>query len=378
MRVTSIKLQDFRNLSSLSLQPSPGVNIIYGENAQGKTNILESLYYLSLIGSFRATYDRELVRFGTAAAYLEASLFADGRQQELEIRIPFSGGRREIQINHVKVSRKADAAGLLKCVLFCPEDLDLIRGAAAKRRRFLDDAISQLWPHYIALIGEYTRIYQHKSRILKDFRDNPSMLDTLDDFTAQLLRVAANIIPYRARFIRMLEKFAAEEHAAISGGREELTLSYQTVSTIENPELTPPEIYDLLWEHYVAHRSAELATGSLLTGPHKDDLQVLIGGLPAKTYASQGQTRTAVLSLKLAQRALYYQETGEYPVLLFDDVLSELDRGRQEYVLRGIDRGQVFITTCESDLIAELHAAIGGTQEQTLFHVKQGSVTTQS
>jgi len=378
MRVTSLMLQDFRNLQELSLQPSPGVNIIYGENAQGKTNILESLSYLSLIASFRAAYDRELVRFGAPAAFLDAAVFADGREQKLSIRIPFSGGRREIQINHVKVPRKADAAGLLKCVLFCPEDLDLIRGAAAKRRRFLDDAISQLWPNYISLIGEYHRIYQHKSRILKDYREYPAMLDTLDDFTAQLLRVAANIIPYRARFVRMLETFAAEEHAAISGGREELTLSYQTVSTVKDPELSPPEIYDLLWEHYVSHRGAELATGSLLTGPHKDDLQVFVDGLPAKTYASQGQTRTAVLSLKLAQRALYFKETGEYPVLLFDDVLSELDRGRQEYVLRGIDRGQVFITTCESDLIAELSAAIGGKQEQTLFHVKQGTLTTQS
>lgn len=372
MVVTSLSLQNFRNIPLLLLEPSAGVNVIYGENAQGKTNILESLYYLSLISSFRASRDRELIRIGEPAAALSAAVFVEERERVLSIRIP-AAGRREVTVNRVRAAKKADAAGILKCVLFCPEDLELIRGPAALRRRFLDDAISQLWPNYISLLAEYQRLLQHKNRILKDYREVPSLLDTLDDFSAQMCSVAASIIPYRERFCTMLAQAAAAEHTAISAGREQLTLSYQTVSTITEHGLAPPQIYELLWQHYASHKAAEIASGSCLSGPHKDDLLISIDGLPAKNYASQGQTRTAVLSLKLAQRELYYKETGEYPILLFDDVLSELDRGRQEYVLRGIGHGQVFITTCELDVCHELEQTCGQ-RETKLFHVKQGTV----
>ena len=202
----------------------------------------------------------------------------------------------------------------------------------------------------------------------------PSLLETLDDFSAQMCSVAASLIPYRERFCRLLAAVAAQEHAAISSGREELSLSYQTVSTITEQGLPPPEIYERLWQHYISHKATEIASGSCLSGPHKDDLAVCIDGLPARNYASQGQTRTAVLSLKLAQRTLYHRETGEYPVLLFDDVLSELDRTRQEYVLRGIGRGQVFITTCEPDVCRELDMRASEGHERKLFHVKHGNV----
>lgn len=372
MLVKSLSLQNFRNIPSLALEPAEGINVIYGENAQGKTNILESLSYLSLISSFRASRDRELIRIGEASATVNATIFVEERERCITIKIP-AAGRREVTVNRVRAAKKADAAGILKCVLFCPEDLDLIRGSAALRRRFLDDAISQLWPNYISLLAEYQRLLQHKNRILKDYHEIPSLLDTLDDFSAQMCSVAASIIPYRERFCNLLARAAASEHAAISAGREKLTLSYQTVSTVTEHGLAPPQIYELLWRHYASHKAAEIASGSCLSGPHKDDLLVSIDGLPAKNYASQGQTRTAVLSLKLAQRELYHQETGEYPVLLFDDVLSELDRGRQEYVLRGIGRGQVFITTCELDICRELEETCDH-GETKLFHVKQGTV----
>ena len=373
MIVTSLSLEQFRNLDSLHLTPSPGVNVIYGENAQGKTNLLESLYYLSLFSSFRASHDRELVRLGAESALLSASVQTEERERVISVCLPVSG-RRSITVNRVRAARKADAAGILKCVLFCPEDLTLIRGAASLRRRFLDDAISQLWPNYLSLLSEYQKLYQHKTRILKDYHEAPSLLDTLDDFSARMCSVAASIIPYRERFCAMLAKAAAAEHAAISSGQETLSLTYETVSTIPQPGLPPPRLYELLWQHYVSHKAAELASGSCLSGPHKDDLLVTINGLSAKLYASQGQTRTAVLSLKLAQRELYFQQTGEYPILLFDDVLSELDRGRQEYVLRGIGRGQVFITTSEPDLCRELAWETEGSGQMGVFHVKHGSV----
>lgn len=373
MILTSLQLRDFRNLRELSLSPSPGVNVVWGENAQGKTNLLESVWYLSLFSSFRAARDRELVRIGAEAASLEASLLSEGRERVLRAAIPLAG-RREVSVNGVRAAKKADAAGILKCVLFCPEDLELVRGAASLRRRFLDDAISQLWPNYLSLISTYARLYQHKTRILKDYHEQPSLLDTLDDFSAQMCAAAASIIPYRERFIELLSENAAEEHAAISAGREKLTLSYQTVSTVTERGLPPEQIYELLWQHYQSHRAAEIASGSCLSGPHKDDLLLLIDALPAKTYASQGQTRTAVLSLKLAQRALFRRVTGEYPVLLFDDVLSELDRARRAYVLRGIDRGQVFITTCEEEIDRELANTAERGGDLSMFHVKQGGL----
>lgn len=370
MIVRSLSLRDFRNIEELSLIPSPGINVIWGENAQGKTNLLESLCYLSLLSSFRAARDRDLIRFGGEAAALDAVVLTQERERHIAVGIP-SAGRREVTVNGVRILRKADAAGILKCVLFCPEDLELVRGAASLRRRFLDDAISQLWPNYLSLLSDYGRLLQHKNRILKDHFENPSLLDTLDDFSARMCSVGANLIPYRQRFADLLARAAEKEHDAISAGREKLSLRYQTVSSVTDPTLDPPQLYEQLWQHYAAHRQAEIASGSCLSGIHRDDIEISINGLPARQYASQGQTRTAVLSLKLAQREIYFRETGEYPILLFDDVLSELDRGRQEYVLRGIHRGQVFITTCERSVSDELEQE--GSDLKT-FHVKQGRI----
>ena len=374
MLIQNLTLSDFRNIHALTLEPSPGVNVITGENAQGKTNLLESICYLSLISSFRAAKDAELIRFGAESATIAADAFTQERLRHIQITIPRTG-RRSIQANGVRIAKKADAAGIVRCVLFCPEDLSLVRQAPAGRRRFLDDAISQLKPNYLSYLSEYNRVLASKTRILKDFHENPRLLDTLDDFSAQLCRYGACLIPYREAFCEKLSGFARIEHEKISAGRETLGLHYKTVSTIAQPGLSQQDIYTLLWQHYLSHRAAEIASGSCLTGPHKDDLEITIDGLPAKTYASQGQTRTAVLSLKFAQRELYACTNGEYPILLFDDVLSELDTLRQEYVLSGTKQGQVFITTCESGsclaLDTMLHKSENGVK---LFHVKQGSL----
>ena len=374
MRIDALQLTDYRNISAMLLTPSAGLNVITGENAQGKTNLLESICYLSLISSFRGAKDAELVRFGAQGASIEARAESEEREKIIKIGIPASG-RRSIQINGVKTAKKADAAGVLRCVLFCPEDLSLVRQAPAVRRRFLDDAISQLKPNYISYLSAYNRLLANKSRILKDYRENPQLLDTLDDFSAQLCRYGAALIPYREAFCEKLAVYARAEHEKISAGREELGIEYRTVSTIREKGLSQPELYELLWQHYVSHRDAELASGSCLSGPHKDDLEILIDGRSAKTYASQGQTRTAVLSLKLAQREMFAANTGEYPILLFDDVLSELDTKRQEYVLSGTGRGQVFITACESKSCYMLDEMIQNNENGAkLFHVKQGAL----
>ena len=252
-------------------------------------------------------------------------------------------------------------------MLFCPEDLSLIRAGAAERRKFLDGAICQLRPRYAQALAEYNRLYDHKTRILRDWPENPSLLQTLDDFNLRMAQTGAIVIHYRAHFVKRLAALTPPIQSDFSGGREKLSLGYETVSTVTDPEAPPRELLPLLLEHQERHRKAEIDSRQCLSGPHKDDLSVKIGGQEAKTYASQGQTRTAALSLKLAQREIFQEETGEWPVLLLDDVLSELDPRRQAFVLNRIRGGQVFITCCEEEKLEGLE---GG----RAFHIHDGKL----
>jgi len=216
----------------------------------------------------------------------------------------------------------------------------------------MDMAICQLRPGYAKLLSDFNKLYENKCRILRDYRDNPSMLDTLDDFSDGLARVSARMIRYRASFARRLGEMSAPIHREFSGRGEELEIQYRTVSTVTDPTASAEEIYYQILEHQRSHRSAELASGSCLTGAHKDELEISINGQSARAFASQGQTRTAALSIKLAEREIMLSETGEYPVLLLDDVLSELDSRRQEFVLNRIGSGQTLITCCEDEDIS--------------------------
>ena len=213
----------------------------------------------------------------------------------------------------------------------------------------MDLAFSQLRPGYAKAISVYNRLHEHKTRILRDRYDSPSLLDTLDTFNHQIAESGAVIISYRSAFLKKIAAYAAGIHSDISGGRERLSLRYKTVSTISDPGAPVGELYEGIMRHMALHRGAELASGSALSGPHKDDIEVYIDGMPARAYASQGQTRTAALSLKLAERELFYEDSGEYPVLLLDDVLSELDGVRRDFVLNRISSGQVLITLCNGE-----------------------------
>lgn len=353
MQLKAIELDFFRNYPHLDAAFSPSVNVICGENAQGKTNLLEAVAYLSSARSHRARYDRELIQFGVDNAFLKGEIFSRSRDFTLEMRL-HRGSRRQMFSNGVRLKSAGELSGILNTVLFCPEDLNLIREGAAARRRFLDDIICQMRPKYAAALGEYKRLYEHKTRILRDWEENPSLLETLDDFNLRMAQTGSILIHYRAHFIRRLCQEAPAIHKSFSGGREELGLAYETVKTVTDPQASPRQLLPQLLEHQESHRQAELDARQCLSGPHKDELAVLVNGAPAKQFASQGQTRTAVLSLKLACREILYQDSGEYPVLLLDDVLSELDPRRQEFVLHRIDQGQVFITCCEDDRLSGL------------------------
>lgn len=347
MRVASIHLDGFRNYEDFSAEFDPGVNVIWGENAQGKTNLLEAIGFLSGARSHRARGDKELIAFQRDRGTITARAESRGREFLMEVQL-VRGVRRKLFVNHVKLKTAGELAGIVQTVLFCPEDLALIKSGAAERRAFLDQAICQLRPRYAEALSQYHKLLEHKTRILRDWEKNPGLLEVLEDFNEAMARAGALVIHYRAHFVGKLAGRAAQIQREFSGGREELTLSYQTVRTVRNPLGPTVEIYEDLRRHQDSHGRAELEARSCLSGPHKDDLVAQINGQPARQFASQGQTRTAALSLKLAERELFQDDTGQWPILLLDDVLSELDARRQDFVLGRITGGQVFITGCEA------------------------------
>ena len=358
MNLQELYLRSFRNYAEETVEFSPGVNLIVGDNAQGKTNLLEAVSFLGSGRSFRAQKTGELIRFGAEFGELSGKICAQERCQTLRW-VLFPGARpRQLWRNGVKKRAASDIAGVLPTVLFCPEDLMILKSGAGARRRLGDNVLCQLRPNYDAALTEYNRILDQKSRILKDHHENPALLDILPEYNTRLCQVGALLISYRARFYKGLGEAAAKFHGQFSGGAEEFSLQYKTVSTVSDVFASIPALTDALREHLEAHARAELDSGQCLTGPHKDDFTVSLSGIDLKAYGSQGQTRTAAISLKLAQRELMAREFGEEPLLLLDDVLSELDAGRQDFVLNQITQGQVIITCCEPGRFTKLGKTI--------------------
>ena len=355
MIVKKIALNGFRNYDFETAEFAPGTNVICGENAQGKTNLLEAVYMLSAGRSFRTRFDRELIGFGCDGADILADVTSHEREQTVNLRMQ-NGRPKRILVNSVKKTA-SELSQVINTVLFCPDDLNLIKEGAAVRRRLMDNAISQIRPRYAELLSDFNRLFENKTRILKDWREKPALLDTLDDFSDGMARVSAQLIRYRAAYALRLNEAAAPIHRDFSDKGEALEIAYKTVSTVTDPLAPAKEIYYEICEHQEKHREAELNSAQCLTGAHKDDLEISINGRPARAFASQGQTRTAALSLKLAEREILLKETGEYPILLLDDVLSELDQKRQEFVLNRIGGGQTLITCCEDE---EISSRTGG------------------
>jgi len=350
MTVNELYLDRFRNYSNVTAQFCDSINVITGKNAQGKTNLVEAIYYLATGRSFRPASDKELINIESETASIRASIDSNERKQTLEARI-VRGRRRELYANDVKLKNANELAGRLTAVIFCPDDLTIIRDGAAVRRKMMDNCLSQLRPGYLAALTEFNRLYDHKTRILKDHHEKPSLLELLDDFDMQLAQQSARLIYYRAAFAEGLSKRATAIHKEFSDGTEKLTITYKTVGRMNASGKNPAEILPELLEHQREHRAAELRSGLCLSGAHKDDLEIDINGMPARKFASQGQARTAAVSIKLAERDIHHDDRNEYPVLLLDDVLSELDSMRQSFILGRIKNGQVLITCCDDGAV---------------------------
>ena len=358
MHLCDIFLRDFRNYRELNLEFAEGVNLIVGENAQGKTNLLEAIGYLGSGKGFRTQKSAELVRLGADFADISGQMCTQERCQSIRWVLFPASRPRQLYRNGIKKKTAAEISGMLQTVLFCPEDLMILKTGASARRKLGDNALCQLRPNYEAALAEYNRILEQKNRILKDRFENPALLEILPEFNARLCQVGALLISYRARFFEGLGREAKSYHETFSGGREAFQLQYHTVSTVNDPFAPVSQLEQQLLDHLESHYRAELESSQCLTGPHKDDFDITLNDMSIKSFGSQGQVRTATISLKLAQRKLMAKESGEIPVLLLDDVLSELDAQRQDFVLNQITEGQVFITCCEPGRFTKLGRTI--------------------
>lgn len=365
MKIKCIKLENFRNYTDQEVSFTDGINAVCGENAQGKTNLLEAVAAVSTIKLFRTGQKKEAIKFGESCAVIKGEFEAQERDFSVELKIS-DKKPAEVLRNNVRMKRQGDARGILKTVLFCPDDLYLIRAGAGARRKFLDTALCQLRPNYDKVLSEYEKVLAHKNKILKDSEEKPEMLSLLDDFSLRLAHLGAIIIHYRAYYIRKLSQKACFVHG-LAAPNEQLEIKYKTVSSITDPFADLKQLEKQLIEHSQSHKKFEIAAKSCLSGPHKDDLEIMLCGVSASSFGSQGQVRTCALALKLAEREMFFDDCGEYPVLLLDDVLSELDAKRQDFVLNRIDKGQVIITCCDLEAVKKINAG-------SVFFVKNGSV----
>lgn len=346
MYLTSHALTNYRNIDELEFYPSRGVNVICGENGHGKTNLLESIFLLTGARSFRSRKDASLIQQGQDFALIESSFFSEEREQHIRLKISEKG--RTASLNKGTEAKAAALVGKLCCVVFSPEHLDLVKGSPETRRRFLDTALCQVSPTYLNGIKRYARLVTQRNSLLKDAQYVGAALEMLDIYDAQFVETASIVTQQRRSFIEELLPLARRNYAAISGGREEVSFQYKSTLFPNGPADFDEGLMTLS-----SARSDELRAGFCTVGPHRDDLVVTLDGGDAKVFASQGQQRCIVLALKLAEAELMEIRLSERPILLLDDVLSELDASRQEYLIANLTDTQSVITSCAPELIAD-------------------------
>ena len=338
MHITSLELKDFRNYSRERIEFSPGTNVIYGDNAQGKTNILEAVYLAAQGRGFRTKSDRELVRFGEQFAWIRVEFADSQREHEIVMAID-KNGKKAIKVNNVPVRKLSRLMSYLNVVMFSPEELELVKGSPSLRRRFLDTAISQLRPSYLASLAAYHKALGEKNVLLKQLKKAGAKEDaTLAVWNQALAAEGAKIIEARRAFVEDMQAFAGNIQREISG--EELKIEYRPSVDAKDAE----ELYEFLEKH----KRREIEHGQAVWGVQRDDIRLLVNGADARLFGSQGQQRTCVLSLKMAQADWIADKKGEYPVLLLDDIMSELDINRRRY-LAGKIRGRQVLITCTDD-----------------------------
>lgn len=362
MNIRSIELKNFRNYENLEISFDEGTNILFGDNAQGKTNILEAAYMSGTTKSHKGSRDKEMIRFGEEEAHLKTVVARGGREYQIDMHLK-KNRAKGIAIDKIPIKKASELFGILNIVFFSPEDLNIIKNGPAERRRFLDSELCQLDRIYLADLTNYNKILAQRNKLLKDMIYRPSLSDTLPVWDMQLIETGKKIIRRRKQFVDELLEIVSDIHYRISGGKEELFLKYE------------PNIDDIFFEDELSRakeKDKKLCQTSV--GPHRDDLLFSIGDVDIRKYGSQGQQRTSALSLKLSEIELVRKSISDTPVLLLDDVLSELDSSRQNYLLNNISDTQTIITCTGLDEFVRNRFTVNRVFEVIAGHVYERSI----
>ena len=354
MFVESIELNNYRNFDSLKVEFSPGVNIFFGDNAQGKTNLLESIYVSGTLRSHRGSRDKDLIRFGEDEAHIRLFFRKDSLSHRLDVHLK-KNKTKGVAVDGVPVRRSGELLGMMHIVFFSPEDLSIIKEGPAGRRRFLDMELSQIDKGYMQQLVAYNKILNERNNLLKQINLYPALIDTMDGWDEQLLAAGQFLIKKREEFVY---EMMAKIHGQLTGGKEQIKVEYE-----KNVEA------EKFREQLYSKRNKDISSGTTSVGPHRDDLRFKVGGIDIRKFGSQGQQRTAALSLKLSEIRLIEQVTGEKPILLLDDVLSELDAGRQSWLLESIQDIQTLISCTGLDDFVNSRISL-----DKVFRVKEGIV----
>lgn len=357
MIIKSLEIADYRNYDSLHIDFSSGTNILYGDNAQGKTNILEAIYMSATTKSHKGTKDKDVVNFRKEEAHIRTYLEKEGIETRVDMHLR-KNKSKGIAIDGQKIKKAAQLLGLLNVVFFSPEDLSIIKNGPAERRRFVDMELCQLDQFYLYNLNNYNKIVNQRNKLLKDMYFNPSLRDTLNIWDSQLISFGSKIIERRQLFVEQLNEIILEIHRKLSGGRENLVIQYE-----------PDVLIDEYEKKMSLNQERDVKLKQTSTGPHRDDFSFVVGDIDIRKFGSQGQQRTAALSLKLSEIELVKKMTRDNPVLLLDDVLSELDSNRQNYLLNSIGDIQTIITCTGLDEFVKNRFEIN-----KVFKVVNGSI----
>ncbi|MCL2068265.1 MAG: DNA replication/repair protein RecF [Oscillospiraceae bacterium] len=367
MNIKLLSCTSFRNLCEFDFLPQPGVNIIHGDNAQGKTNLLEAIWLFTGAKSFRGGRDKDFIQHGKDFCSLGLSFFAQNRPQTAELR--YGIDKRIVSLNEIKLERPSQLAGNFCAVVFSPDHMSLVKNGPEHRRRMIDGSLSQAYPKYAKALENYIRALKQRNTLLKDIPYHASLLDMLDIWDKHISDYGGYITAIRAGYIRLLGERAKEVYSGISGGRETLSISYAPGFSGYNPGFDLSACKEALADELARTRVEDLRLGSTSSGPHRDDLEILINGLSARGYGSQGQQRSCILALKLAECEVLEQRSGEAPVIMLDDVMSELDENRRGYLLNHLGDRQIIITCCDA-------SAFSGMRHGGVFEMKDGMLCT--
>ncbi len=353
MRVLELSLNNFRNIDEAFISPCDEMNVICGENAQGKTNLLESIWLFTGAKSFRGSKDSAFVKFGSEKASLKLKFISEEIEKDAELLI---SDKRNAILNENKLKSASMLAGSFNAIVFSPNDLRLITDGPAVRRRFLDLALGQLYPTYIEILKNYVRAVTQRNKIIKDLKFDGTLSIMLDVYEKEIAENGRKLVLYRKKYIEILNCFLPSIYGGLSNGKEILDTEYICCVNAETLE-----------EALLASRKEDMFSGVTSVGPHRDDISFKINGIDARSFGSQGQKRSVALSLKLAEAEVIRKNVGEWPVCLLDDVMSELDPERQNFILNHIKEMQTFLTCCDPDNVKNLKAG-------KIFSVKAGKV----